>query len=226
MGLAHLERLRRIRGLLTAQGRPGAATARLLCFSGAGFSAELRDEAAQSGEVRLLTAADLYIGILLPGIVMHLSSVQDDSDSRNWRDCDYRLGDERNTFHELEFNHFTPQKPCSFPGGQRQTSGTHCGRAGSWWPRNGGPTPGRRRKRLRHSTSRLRSAATVGSPRCHGNPESATVAPRPFGIKCLFLRQLLCDLPGVARGVGEGRCAPAPRPVDRAVEQGHGKVVK
>jgi uncharacterized protein len=66
MGLAHLERLRRIRGLLAAQGRPGAATARLLCFSGAGFTAELRDQAAQSGEVRLLTSADLYAGILLP----------------------------------------------------------------------------------------------------------------------------------------------------------------
>ena len=38
MGLAHLERLRHIRRLLTAQGRPGAATARLLCFSGAGFT--------------------------------------------------------------------------------------------------------------------------------------------------------------------------------------------
>jgi uncharacterized protein len=65
MGLAHLERLRRIRGLLTAQGRPGGATARLLCFSGAGFTAQLEDEAAQSGEVRLLTPADLYSGILL-----------------------------------------------------------------------------------------------------------------------------------------------------------------
>jgi hypothetical protein len=60
MNLAHLERLRHIRGLLTAQGRHGAVTARLLCFSGAGFTAELRDEAAQSGEVRLLTPADLY----------------------------------------------------------------------------------------------------------------------------------------------------------------------
>jgi AAA+ ATPase superfamily predicted ATPase len=66
MSLGHLERLRRIRGLLTAHDRPGAATARLLCFSGAGFTAELRDEAAQSGEVRLLTPADLYAGILLP----------------------------------------------------------------------------------------------------------------------------------------------------------------
>jgi uncharacterized protein len=65
MSLAHLERLRRIRSLLAAQDRPGASTARLLCLSGAGFTAELRDEAAQSGEVRLLTPADLYSGILL-----------------------------------------------------------------------------------------------------------------------------------------------------------------
>jgi hypothetical protein len=65
MGLAHLDRLRQIRGLLTAQGRPGAAAARLLCFSGAGFAAELVDEAARSGDVRLLTPADLYAGVLL-----------------------------------------------------------------------------------------------------------------------------------------------------------------
>jgi uncharacterized protein len=60
MGLHHLDRLRHIRGLLTAQGRPGAATARLLCFSGAGFSAELGNEASRAGDVRLLTPADLY----------------------------------------------------------------------------------------------------------------------------------------------------------------------
>ena len=62
--MAHLDRLRHIRGLLTAQGRHGAATARLLCFSGAGFTAELADEAAHSGDVRLLTPADLYAGVL------------------------------------------------------------------------------------------------------------------------------------------------------------------
>ena len=60
MGLEHLDRLRHIRGLLTAQRRPGAATARLLCFGGAGFSAGLRNEAARAGDVRLLTPADLY----------------------------------------------------------------------------------------------------------------------------------------------------------------------
>jgi len=66
MGLGHLERLRHTRGLLTARGRRGAAAARLLCFSGAGFSPELADEAARSGDIRLLTPADLYTGILLP----------------------------------------------------------------------------------------------------------------------------------------------------------------
>jgi len=35
MSAWHLDRLRHIRGLLAAQGRPGAAGARLLCFSGA-----------------------------------------------------------------------------------------------------------------------------------------------------------------------------------------------
>ncbi len=64
MGQAHLERLRHIRGLLTAQGRHGAATARLLCFSGAGFTAELVDEAARSADLRLVTPADLYTGVL------------------------------------------------------------------------------------------------------------------------------------------------------------------
>lgn len=64
MDLAHLERLRHIRGLLTAQGRPGAAAARLLCFSGAGFTAELVNEAARSGDVQLVTPADLCTGVL------------------------------------------------------------------------------------------------------------------------------------------------------------------
>lgn len=64
MGIAHLERLRHLRGLLTAQGRHGAATARLLCFSGTGFTTELTDEAARSGDIRLLTPADLYAGVL------------------------------------------------------------------------------------------------------------------------------------------------------------------
>ncbi len=64
MGMPHLERLRHIRGLLTAQGRRGAATVRLLCFSGAGFTAELASEASGANDVRLLTPADLYSGVL------------------------------------------------------------------------------------------------------------------------------------------------------------------
>lgn len=60
MTIAHLDRLRRIRGLLTAQGRPGAAGARLLCFSGAGFTDELSREAVRSTDVTLIGPAELY----------------------------------------------------------------------------------------------------------------------------------------------------------------------
>lgn len=60
IGLSHLERLRHIRGLLTAQGRPGAADARLLCFSGTGFSADLRAASAATNDIALISAADLY----------------------------------------------------------------------------------------------------------------------------------------------------------------------
>lgn len=38
MGLGHLDRLRRIRTLLTEQGRLGAAEAKLACYSGVGFT--------------------------------------------------------------------------------------------------------------------------------------------------------------------------------------------
>jgi uncharacterized protein len=62
MGIPHLERLRYIRGLLTAQQRHGAASARLLCFSGAGFTDELTSEAARTSEIQLLTPRDLYAG--------------------------------------------------------------------------------------------------------------------------------------------------------------------
>ncbi|WP_026311225.1 AAA family ATPase [Parafrankia elaeagni] len=60
MGLAHLDRLRRIRELLSAQGRPGAATARLACFSAAGFGEQLQAAAAQSPDVLLVGPSDLY----------------------------------------------------------------------------------------------------------------------------------------------------------------------
>lgn len=60
MGLAHLERLRRIRGLLTAQGRLGAETARLACYSGAGFTGDLRNAAAEDPEILLVGPTELY----------------------------------------------------------------------------------------------------------------------------------------------------------------------
>lgn len=60
MGLAHLGRLRRIRDLLGAQDRPGAATARLACFSAAGFSEPLVTAASESPDILLVGPADLY----------------------------------------------------------------------------------------------------------------------------------------------------------------------
>jgi len=60
MGLAHLDRLRRVRDLLSAQGRPGAPTARLLCFSAAGFSERLAAAAAETPEIMLVGPPDLY----------------------------------------------------------------------------------------------------------------------------------------------------------------------
>jgi len=60
MGLAHLDRLRRIRELLGAQGRPGAATARLACFSAAGFSDQLVMFAREAPDIILVGPADLY----------------------------------------------------------------------------------------------------------------------------------------------------------------------
>lgn len=61
MGMGHLERLARIRALLVAQGKYyGAETAKLTCFSAAGFTDELRERAANSSDVVLVGAADLY----------------------------------------------------------------------------------------------------------------------------------------------------------------------
>jgi hypothetical protein len=60
MGVGHLNRLRHIRGLLAAQGKPGAETAKLACYGGAGFTAELTAEANRSDEVVLVGLADLY----------------------------------------------------------------------------------------------------------------------------------------------------------------------
>ncbi len=60
LGVDHLERLRRVRRLLTDQQRPGAAQARLACYSGAGFTDDLRQQAEQDEEVVLVDLDRLY----------------------------------------------------------------------------------------------------------------------------------------------------------------------
>ncbi|WP_370270825.1 ATP-binding protein [Streptomyces sp. V4I8] len=60
MSSGHLERLRRIRALLTAQGRHGAENAKLACYSGAGFTDELRAQAAHDPAIVLVGLEDLY----------------------------------------------------------------------------------------------------------------------------------------------------------------------
>jgi hypothetical protein len=60
MGIGHLDRLRRIRALLLAQGRYGAATAKLACYSGAGFTDGLTRAAGQDDTIVLIGLEDLY----------------------------------------------------------------------------------------------------------------------------------------------------------------------
>lgn len=60
MGTGHLERLRRIRSLLAAQGRLGAETAKLACYSGAGFSDALVAAARLADDIVLVGLEDLY----------------------------------------------------------------------------------------------------------------------------------------------------------------------
>jgi len=59
MGMAHLDRLRHLRTLIAASGRHDVSGARLACYSGAGFTPDLR-AAAEAGEVDLIGLADLY----------------------------------------------------------------------------------------------------------------------------------------------------------------------
>lgn len=59
LDIDHLELLRRIRQLLVTQDRDGAERAQLLCFSGAGFTAELR-AAEQDGQVSRVGLDRLY----------------------------------------------------------------------------------------------------------------------------------------------------------------------
>ena len=60
MGMAHLERLRRVRSLLAAQARRGAETAKLVCYSGAGFTGELRKAASEDPKIVLISLGELY----------------------------------------------------------------------------------------------------------------------------------------------------------------------
>jgi len=60
--VGHLERLRRIRGLLAAQGRFGAERAKMVCFGAAGFSDALIRTAEQNSDVVLIDIETLYRG--------------------------------------------------------------------------------------------------------------------------------------------------------------------
>lgn len=61
-GAPHLERLRHIRDLLTARGTGSSERTRLLCFSGAGFTGDLRALADRDATVQLVDLDRLYGG--------------------------------------------------------------------------------------------------------------------------------------------------------------------
>jgi hypothetical protein len=62
MGLAHLARLQHIRDLLPARDPGASARTRLLCFSGAGFTDDLRALADRDATVQLIDLNRLYTG--------------------------------------------------------------------------------------------------------------------------------------------------------------------
>ncbi|WP_422397081.1 AAA family ATPase [Streptomyces gobiensis] len=62
MGVGHLQRLQHIRELLRKRGDIRAQSARLLCFSGAGFTEELRRIADTDTTVQLIDLERLYYG--------------------------------------------------------------------------------------------------------------------------------------------------------------------
>ncbi|MCT7354750.1 restriction endonuclease [Streptomyces sp. 15-116A] len=60
MGVAHIERLKHIRELIAQAGRYDTTRARLLCFSGAGFSDKAHAAAATSPDIHLIDLPRLY----------------------------------------------------------------------------------------------------------------------------------------------------------------------
>lgn len=62
MGMSHLERLRRIRALLHERSSVRTHDTRLLCFSGAGFTEELRHLAEHDEALQLIDLQRLYTG--------------------------------------------------------------------------------------------------------------------------------------------------------------------
>jgi AAA+ ATPase superfamily predicted ATPase len=64
MTATHLKRLEHVRGLLRAKAEPGAESARMLLFSGAGFSAGLVEHAAKDPTIQLIGLDRLYYGSL------------------------------------------------------------------------------------------------------------------------------------------------------------------
>lgn len=60
MGMAHLDRLRHIRDLITRAGRYDTSGTRLICFSGADFNNKAHASSAAHPDVQLIDLAALY----------------------------------------------------------------------------------------------------------------------------------------------------------------------
>ena len=60
VGLGHLQRLERVRELLTRAGHPGAENAALLCFGGAGFSPALTAAGLERDDIHLIGLEAIY----------------------------------------------------------------------------------------------------------------------------------------------------------------------
>lgn len=58
--ISHIERLEHIRDLLISRGQPGAESARLLLFSGAGFSDQAIQRAHSDSAIDLVGLEQLY----------------------------------------------------------------------------------------------------------------------------------------------------------------------